>query len=84
MITRSFLWLILSSMLSACSQSVIESKNINNLSSPRVDSLEEGGVTSVSYFLPRQRAKVTVESKKTTHGEVEKARQALLKALGKV
>ena len=70
MVMKSLFGIVVSTLLVACSQTTV----IESQKSPQP--VPTGSVTSVSYFLPRQMAKVTVESKKTTLNEVEKARQA--------
>ena len=66
MATRYIFGIALATLLTACSQTVIESQNVLNIMDRTVQRLEKDGEISVSYFLPRQRAKVTIESKKNT------------------
>ena len=68
-------------ILAACSSAVIESEAISSIKERENEKyLHTEGAISVSYFLPRQRARVTVQSTKTTTAEVQRAYQFLLKA----
>ncbi len=65
-------------LVPACSQPVVESHHLSKATADSLAALEENSTMSVSYFLPRQLAKITVTSKKTTVEEVEKALGALI------